>query len=699
MLPPLRQDLSLHPGPAAEDGAPTWTLHDPAANRFYRLSWPAFEMLARWPLNDARAVVTAVNRDTTLHVDEHDLAALIEFLTQHHLVDARGPVDGARLLAAARGAKLSAAKWLLKNYLFLRIPLVRPAPWLDRLAPYVRWAFDRRFWIGIALTALLGLYLASRQWDAFLHTFAGYKTLGGLIAIGIALSFAKVLHELGHAFTAQHFGCRVPTMGVAFLVLWPVLYTDTNEAWKIQSKRPRLAIGAAGMLAELALAAVATLAWSFLPDGPLRAGAFLLATTTWLLTLALNVSPFMRFDGYFLLSDWLDMPNLHSRAFALGRWWLRRRLFGWDDPPPEAYSTRRRRFLIAFALGTWLYRLTLFLGIAFLVYHVFFKLLGIFLLMVELGWFIALPIWNEMRVWYARRGELGWNRATRRTAIVAALLLAFVFVPWRSDVRAPAVAGAADAQGLYAVAAARVVSAPVPVGATVAAGQVLVELSSPDLAYRLAQAQSRARELRWQLDRQPLHDQLLQEGSALKERWAEAQTQAAGLAAQMRQLIVRAPFAGRVVEVDDALVPGAWVARREKLFYLIGAHGTEVDVFVGEADARRLRPDTAATFVATAPERPRLTCRVGTIDRVNAATLDSLYVVSTYGGPIPVRRDRGGSLVPVETVFRVRLDDCASATAPTHEWRGTAHLRGEWHSIAGRLLRRATTVLQRESGF
>src|SRR5688500_3708598 len=156
------------------------------------------------------------------------------------------------------------------------------------------------------------------------------------------MSFAKVLHELGHAYTAHRHGCRVPAMGAAFLVLWPVLYTDTNEAWKVASRNARLQIGAAGMAAELALAACATLLWSFLPDGPLRSGVFLLSTSTWIITLAVNLSPFMRFDGYFLLSHLLNTPNLHERAFAFGRWHLREWLFGLGAPEPEAVGRGRR---------------------------------------------------------------------------------------------------------------------------------------------------------------------------------------------------------------------------------------------------------------------------------------------------------------------------------------------------------------------
>jgi putative peptide zinc metalloprotease protein len=698
MLPALRQDLSLHPGPQSEDGSPTWTLHDPAANRFYRLGWAAFEILARWPLGNPQAILAAVRRDTTLQPEDDDVKALLEFLARHHLIDAQGPADTKRLAIAHSATKLSRGKWLLKNYLFFRLPLFRPMPTLDRLASRVAWAYDKRFWIGVAMAAMLGLYFASRQWDAFLHTFAGYATLSGWLAIGIALSFAKVLHEFGHAFTAHRYGCRVPTMGIAFLVLWPVLYTDTNEAWKLPDKRQRLAIAAAGMLSELALAAAATLLWSFLPDGPLRAAVFLLATTTWIMTLAINASPFMRFDGYFLLSDWLDMPNLHGRSFALGRWWLREKLFGWRDPPPEYFPPRRQRFLIAFAFGTWLYRLALFLGIALLVYHVFFKVLGIFLLIVELAWFIGMPIMSELKVWWKRRHTPRDAFTTRRTVVVLLILLAAVLLPWQGSVRAPAVLGAAQEQGLYATGAARVLTAPPPAGTLVEAGQEIMQLESPDLSYRLRLAQNRERMLDWERVQQPLDTGFVPEGRALTERWEEAAAEVAGLREQIDQLVIRAPFAGRIAERAEGLQPGSWVSSRQKLIQLAGATGARGEAFVNESELRRLHDDAHAVFIADMPGSGSIECRVGVVDQMNLPAIDTLYVASSYGGAIPVQKDRDGTLVPTEAMFRVRLEDC-EGESPSWQLRGVAHLDAGWSSPAADFVRRMIASVQKEMGF
>ncbi len=697
MLPVLRQDLSLHDGPTAPDGSPTWVLHDPAANRFYALGWSAFEILSRWPLGDAAAVISAVNRQTTLSIDAQDLDSVIDFLVQHHLLDAGSPAATARLSSAAQAGKLSVPQWLLKNYLFMRVPLLRPARWLARWSSRVEWAYHPYFWLATAFTALVGLSLASRQWGSFVGTFSQYKSFGGILAIAVALSFAKVVHELGHAFTAQRYGCRVATMGVAFLVMVPVLYTDTNEAWKLPDKRLRLRIAAAGMLAELALAALATLAWSFLPDGPVRAAVFLLASTTWILTLAVNASPFMRFDGYFLLCDWLDMPNLHGRAFAIARWWLRSVLFGWTDPAPEALKPARRTFLIVFALATWMYRLGLFLGIAYLVYDAVFKLLGIVLLLIELGCFIALPVYREAEVWWRRRADLSWNFATLRSVVVLVVALAVLFVPLDRDVRGPAVLGAARSQELYAVAAARVVAVPVLSGAMVAAGQVLVRLDSPDLVHQLALAQTHVATLRAELDRQPFDAKLRQEGAALHERWVTAMTDVAGLQAQIEQLIVRAPFAGRAVDVDESLTAGSWVAVHEKLLHVVSLNGAKGEVLVREADLSRLSRRGAVFFAEWAELSP-IACRVGAVDRINLAALDSPYLASTYGGAVRVQTDAAGVMVPIETLFRARLTDCRTGAAPRQEVRGTAHLSGDSQSFGGNLVRRAIFALQRELG-
>jgi putative peptide zinc metalloprotease protein len=698
-LPPLRQELTLNPAPAAPDGTPTWTLHDPATNRFYELGWPAFEILSRWSLGSADAVVAATNAQTTLEVDADDVESLLQFLVGHSLVLSATAQDSARLDSVANRQKPSLGMWLLKNYLFLRIPLVRPMPFLRRFSPWIGFFYRPGFWWLVGAVALAGLYLASRQWDVFVHTFRAYTTWQGLLGLGLALSVAKVLHELGHAFTAYRHGCKVPSMGFALLVLWPVLYTDTNEAWKLQSRRERLQIGAAGVLAELMLAAFATLLWNFLPDGPLRAGVFMLATSTWVVTLAINASPFTRFDGYYLLSDWLNVPNLHERSFALGRWWLREHLFGFGDPPPEALPHRLHRFLVGFALVTWIYRFVLFLGIALLVFHFFFRALGIVLMAVELGWFLGLPIVRELHAWWQRRADLRWHRTTARTAAAAALALLVLVVPWHGTVRAPAVLGQAQAQTVYAPRAAQMESLAVHAGDRVAAGAILATLHSAELDYRIRQAELQATRLQWQVEQQPFDEQLLALGPALASRWDAARQTLSGYRHERDLLTLRAPFAGRVVDLNESLRKEEWLKQGEPLLGVVGTSGVKGEAFVDEAALAGLRAGQRVRFIPGPPEQLRVSCRVTAIDRLNLEVLDEPYAASIYGGEIASVRRADGSLAPLDSTYRVRIGDCGRAVDLSRELPGTAVIAGESRSLLGRFSRWLGAILRREISF
>lgn len=699
-LPQLRQELTLTRGAASPDGAPTWMLHDPAGNRFFQIGWPAFEMLSRWALDDPHAIVVSVNEQTTLKVGLSDMEALLWMLRQQNLLVSASAADTRRLAAAAAASRLSHAMWLLKHYLLIRIPLWRPMAFLHRFARYADLAYQPAFWAAVVLSALVGLGLVSRQWDEFVHTFHAYGDLRGLVAIGLAIAFAKVLHEFGHAFTAYRYGCRVPTMGVALLVMLPVLYTDTTDAWKIPDRADRLRIGAAGMLSELALAAFATLAWSLLPDGPVRAGAFLLATTTWIGTLTINASPFMRFDGYFLLSDWLNMPNLHERAFAFARWRMREWLFGFGDPQPEPCAPSRRRFLIAFSFTTWLYRLVVFFSIALVVYHTFFKALGMLLFGVEFGWFIVRPVVREVTACWRRRHELHWRRETLRTAVLGALLFAVFVLPWHGGVDAPAVFGPLSAQGLYAPEAGYVSTrvALAHDGERVKGGDVLAVVESPELDYRLKKALTDEALLRWEVEQQPFDSRLLEQGVALRKRWDAARETVAGLEAQVAQLTLRAPFDG-TVQADDDLAPGTWLPRGEHLFDVVGPRGVKGEAFVGEDDVGRIAAGDTVQFVASVAEMGTLHCRVSAVDRVNIATLDEPAIASVYGGPVPAEMQPGTKqLVPLAATYRVRIGECAGDKALARQIAGSATLGGARQSFAVRGLKRLVSVLEREGG-
>lgn len=368
-LPSLRADLQLQMAAPALDGSPRWTLADPLRGRYFKLGAAAMRLLRHWSLGDPEQVLRAANREPGLPLDVAELEQLLSFLRAHDLISALDPQqrDSYGLKAAAQ--RQSVWQILLHQYLFFRIPLWRPDAFLNRAWPWLARFGPGALRYGLPLTLGLGVFLVSRDWQRFIATFPHLFSLGGALAFGVALFFAKLCHEFGHAFMAKRAGCRVQSMGVAFMVLLPMFYTDVSDAWRVNDRRARLLIGAGGVLAELLLACIALLAWSLLPDGPARTAAFMLASATWLTTLAVNLNPFMRFDGYFLLSDFWEVDNLQGRAFALCRWRLREALFGYGAPAPEPWSPSMQRRLLWWGYGSWLWRAVLFFGIALAVYH------------------------------------------------------------------------------------------------------------------------------------------------------------------------------------------------------------------------------------------------------------------------------------------------------------------------------------------
>ena len=327
-LPSLRSDLQLSSAAPALDGSPRWTLADPVRGRYFKLGSQAIRLLRHWSLGEPSQVLQAANREPGLPLGDNEVQELLMFLRSHDLIASTDPDQRASYAYKAAASRQGLWQLLLHQYLFFRIPLWRPDAFLNRAWPWMKRFGPAMLRYGLPATLGLGVFLVARDWQRFIGTFPHLFSFGGALAFGTALFFAKLCHEFGHAFMAKRAGCRVQSMGVAFMVLLPLFYTDVSDAWRVNDRRARLLIGAGGVLAEMLLACIALLAWSLLPDGPARTAAFMLASATWLTTVVVNLYPFMRFDGYFLISDLWEVDNLQGRAFALCRWRLREALFG-----------------------------------------------------------------------------------------------------------------------------------------------------------------------------------------------------------------------------------------------------------------------------------------------------------------------------------------------------------------------------------
>lgn len=696
--PVLREDLALYPGPRTPGGAPTWTLHDPAAHKYYRLGWLEFECLQHWSLADPERIAEAIEHAAPLHAHVSEIEEFADFLNVHQLAKPRGAAASSRLAELKKASHTGFWLWLLHNYLFMRIPLLRPNAFLKRTLPSINWMFQRRFVMFLLSIAVLACYLVAQQWSTFSHSFLYVLTPEGVLTTAVMLSLSKVIHELGHAFAASHFGCRVPAMGFALMLGFPVLWTDVTDAWRLPDRHKRLIIDGAGMLAELALAAFATLLWAVLPDGALRSGVYVLSSATWLITLAVNLNPFMRFDGYYLFADYLDIANLQDRAFALARWHLRETLFRFKLSPPEVWPRDRRRLLIVYAYATWIYRLLLFTGIAWAVYHFFFKALGLGLFAVEIIWFILRPMIKEIIAW--RKIFTAYQLALRPCPawLLAIAVLAVLFIPWQAHLLVPGLLRTEAEFTLYSTQPAQVKRILIHEGDNVEAGQTLVELTSPDLDFRIASAERHWAELTQQLEAQSLDLALARHNPIDMEALQSTLAELEGLRAAHEQLALRATFKGRVRDLADTLRPGEWLAKDEALGAIVSANSLVV-AYAEEADLERLQPGATGRFYADGGDFPVFPVRILSIDRTGSRQLTLAELASRYGGAIAVREDEQQRLIPEQGVYRLLLQTENTPSSLPITVRGRLALSTQPESLAGRVMRSIVAILIRESGW
>jgi putative peptide zinc metalloprotease protein len=704
MLPPLRQELQIRPGQPQVNGAPSWTLFDPLRHLFYQVGRTEFRIFSLWSQGHPGNIQAELAADGLSDADAEDaIRKVLEFSLANSLTVQ--PAGGAVAAFTAQYAATRRAwwRWLVDHYLFIRIPMVRPAKFLERTLPLVAPLWSPTSLLLFALMGLTGLFLVARQWDNFVAPFAYLFSGEGLLAYAIALGLVKVAHELGHAYAATRFGCRVPAMGVSFLVMMPVLYTDTSAAWQLTSRRQRLIIDCAGVTVELMIASAATLLWALLPDGPARSAVHVVATTSWVTSLAINLSPFMRFDGYYMLSDALGMPNLQPRGFALGRWRLRELLFCLGEPPPEQLPTQLRRTVILYAWATWIYRFVLFLGIALLVYHLFFKALGIILFAVEMVVFIGRPVFSEIRQWHRLRDRIAASGRGRIWAWLLGGLVLIVVLPIDRHVSAPAVLTPIGDTPLVISSPARIDRILVRNDQLVERGAPLFILSDPAIERDITANEARIARLETQLARAGADILDLANITVLQRELMSERNGRAGLERRREQLMLRAQTAGRVIDIPTDLHVGRWLPGGAMLGRIVTPGRYDILAYVAENDIGRVQNGATARFVPDDAALFSWRARVAELGGGTLEFLNSPMLASTNGGPIAVSEDESHRLKPQKTIYSLRLvaerDRAVEGNAVVQQIPGRVVVRATGESYLARMVRGIGRLVARESAL
>jgi putative peptide zinc metalloprotease protein len=415
-------------------GSQSWyALSDPLSGRVHRVTPAAYLFAARM---DGKRTVDAIWQEMVAEMDTEapGQEAIVSLLMQLHgadLLTGDIPPDAAELLV--RRDRLRRSVWLrnVRSPLSMQIPLLDPDRFLTRTMPLLRPLFSWAALIGwLMLMTAAGMTIGQHWAELTDNIIDRVMATEGLLAMALCYPIIKVLHELGHGYTAKRFGCEVRQMGVMLLVLFPVPYVDASPSAALASKWQRAGVAAAGIIVEVTLAAIAALVWASAEPGLLRAVAFNVMVIGGVSTVLINGNPLLRFDGYYVLSDVIEVPNLAQRSIRYLGHQVERYVFRVPGIGRFNAAPYERFAMLLYAPTSWGYRLLVMLGIAtFVASHYFVVGVGIAIFTVVMG--LLLPLGKALwRVMLGQRYRLCRGRAAGLTfGAIAVAAVAILAVP------------------------------------------------------------------------------------------------------------------------------------------------------------------------------------------------------------------------------------------------------------------------------
>jgi putative peptide zinc metalloprotease protein len=592
IAPRLRQQLRIHP---QRYRGQLWFVIEDRVNgryhRFERRAWRIIRLLdGSLTLEQLWQRLTAEGGPDT--PSQEDVLAL---LGQLHALDLLASGSLPDLAEAARRERRQARlRWWQRyfNPLALRIRLVDPDRFLCRavraLKPILN-GFGALLWLAWVVPAFV---LAISHWPELSSNFTERMlAFGNLALLWLIFPVVKALHETGHGIACRMRGGEVHEMGIMLLLFLPVPYVDASSAWTFGARRDRVLVGAAGMLVELAIAAGAFYLWLWLQPGTVKAIAFDTAVLASVTTVIFNANPLLRYDGYYIASDLLEIPNLGQRAarywgYLIERWILRHR-----EPASPVMAPGEALWFGLYAPLSLIYRLLVLSSIGLFISTRYFAF-GVLIALWSIGAALGVPLY---------RGLKGLKRmlADERTgtggklALVGALaaIVAFLFVvPLPYDTQVEGIVWLPQSGVLRAQSSGFVRQVLLRSGTSVPGGADVMQLADPSLAADLAEQSARveAADARYQAGM--VANPALGEQLASQLKWEQAQLTA--LKERAARLEVHTAAPGRLWIEDARDLPGRYVKRGEVVGYVIPPSAPRVRVIVNQADDHLIRART-----------------------------------------------------------------------------------------------------------
>lgn len=637
-------------------GEQWYVLSDPFTNRYYRFRPESYNFLAR--LTSIRTVDEVWNECMKLDPEnspgQDDVIQILSQLYRMNLIQSELSQDSIKLFNRHKEHKHRMIRSQLTSILFIRVPLFDPQILLDRTWALVKLFFSKFSFIIWLIVVGLALKTVFGNWHLALDQQQTILAPSNVPLLLISFFIIKIFHEFGHAYAVKKYHGEVHTMGIMFLVFSPIPYVDATAAWSFRERWKRVFVGAAGMIVEIFIAALATIIWANSGDGLINSLAYNVMFIASVTTVLFNANPLLRFDGYYILSDLTDTPNLHQRSQRMIYFLVERYFFGVKNSIFPAKHKKEAVWLFVFGVLSWLYRIYIFTVIIWFVADRFFGL-GLIAAIIGLIGLLIMPLVKFTKYLSTdhRLARTRFRAVVVTFAFISLIIVSLAWVPFPNYFRSPGVFRSSQYTKVFADVDGYVAQVHKQSKTNVKKGDVLITLKNKDLDNRLIAALAK-------------RDQLLaQESAALINPSSQLvpirkflntnDKMLAHLEEQKAALEIRATVDGLWVSPDTDHYHGMWLKRGVMVGEIVTPNQFEFNAIIDQDNASEFFENRVSEVEIRIPGEAEHRILVSDFNIIPSQQeyLPTSALGWSGGGPVKVALDDPSGMLADEEFFLV----------------------------------------------
>jgi len=696
---PLRRDLQLFKDKKGNDRVKGWVLFDPVADKYFHIGGKEHLILSL--LNRSYTAEDLFEKAGSLDntIKETDIKSTIIFLQNNNLLQASHLMTEGKLMQDKSLKQAGYFNRILHSYLFFRIPIWKPDKFLSNTLSIVKMLCSKWMMIIFTSIALCGYISLIVHWNKFEITIVESLNYSGMIRYGVTIIFLKIIHEFAHAYAAKSCGVRVRRFGIGFIVFFPRFFTNLTDSWRLGDKKSKLMIDAAGILVELMLGGIAILFWAYSGPGIIKIIAYYIFAVSIINTVLVNGNPFIRYDGYYLLMDSLGIDNLQQKSRVLISKIFRELFFGIKTNIQFKIHGPQKYLLILYGVSAFIYKIFLYTGIILIVYYKFTKVIGVFLVALEVYLLILGPLYKEIKI------ILKLKKKTERkniiiTFVIFVICMSIFFIPLPWTVSLPCVIASKNDKMIYAKEAGFIQNINTEGVMNVKKGEQLFKLDNPFLKYENRLLNVKLNVLMTELDwlralfnsnRKESIKSKIQQIMHIKNRIYEN-------VRKQNLLTVKSPIDGTFILFDWYLKAGKWLNKGVSIGQVYSNKSKVVYAYTEEHYLDSFKEGGKVKIYL----KDNMQVFYGTILSINPVPVKEWHLsplLDIAGGDLHVLKKSGfNSYILKKYFYQITIKPSMEYKALRFSRTGVAHIR-EFSSVGLNFIRTVISTIQREFSF